>query len=115
MIAKILEYGRDTLRPNETSALSMQSPTEACKDVSSKEHYAHVRNLNAGQRKTAMHICAWCNKVFNSGPGGTCKSHVINIIHRDIMFFFQKIEGEADKPLVLLTAPTSLQLSTFLE
>ena len=53
-------------------------------------------------------------KVFLSGPGGTGKSHCINLIHRDVNYFFRllnnNIYGQTkikdDKPLILLTAPT---------
>ena len=46
-------------------------------------------------------------RIFLSGPGGTGKSHVINLIRRDVIHFFQ-LTGmvEPDQPLVLLTAPT---------
>ena len=53
-------------------------------------------------------------RVFFSGPGGTGKSHCINLIHRDVNYFFRllnnniygKTKIEDDKSLILLTAPT---------
>ena len=52
-------------------------------------------------------------KVFLSGPGGTGKSHCINLIHRDVNYFkllnnniYGQTKIEDDKPLILLTAPT---------
>ena len=53
-------------------------------------------------------------KVFLSGPGGTGKSHCINLIRRDVNYFFRLLNNntygqtkiEDDKPLIHLTAPT---------
>ena len=53
-------------------------------------------------------------KVFLSGLGGTGKSHCINLICRDVNYFFRLLNNniygqtkiEDDKPLILLTAPT---------
>ena len=81
--------------------LSMQYTMEAQKDImSSHEYRDNVRNLNSGQRKIIMYNRAWCKAavialkkgqmlngyhIFLSGPGGTGKSHVINLIRRDII------------------------------
>ena len=69
-----------------------------------------------------MYNRAWCKaaviaarkgQVINgyhlilSGPGGTGRSHVINLICRDVIRFFQLMgKVKPDDPLVLLTAPT---------
>ena len=45
-------------------------------------------------------------KYFH-GPGGTGKSHVIKLIHRDVIYFFQQtLKSKPNEPLVFLTAPT---------
>ena len=83
----------------------MQYTIEAQKDIMSSSQYReHVRKLNPGQRKIIMYNRAWCKAaavslkkgeqlngyhIFLSGPGGTGKSHVINLIRRDIIYFFQ--------------------------
>ena len=105
------------------SKLSMQYTMEAQKDIMSPHDYReHIRNLNSGQRKIIMYNRAWCKAaiialrkgqlpngyhIFLSGPGGTGKSHVINLIRRDVIHFFQLTgKVDPDDPLVLLTAPT---------
>ena len=101
----------------------MQYTKEAHRDIMPPSEYReHMRNLNPGQRQIVMYNRSWCKaavvalkkgeilngyRIFLSGPGGTGKSHVINLIHRDVIYFFQltgKVEPE--DPLVLLTAPT---------
>ena len=103
--------------------ISMLYTREACKDIMSPTDYRNcMRNLNPGQRQIVMYNRAWCKAatvalkqgksingyhIFLSGPGGTGKSHIIHLIRRDVIHFFQ-LTGivEPDKPLVLLTAPT---------
>ena len=47
--------------------------------------------------------------MFLNGSGGTGKSHVIKLIHHDVVHFLQQsLKLQPDEPLVLLTAPTGL-------
>ena len=120
----------DSLLDNENSdekqyksKLSMKYTVEARKDIMTQSEYRkHMRNLNSGQKQIVMYNRAWCKAavvamrkgkslngyhIFLSGPGGTGKSHVINLVRRDIIHFFQLTRKvEPDDPLVLLTAPT---------
>lgn len=119
----MLENGNgDPDTERTVSVLSMQYTKEAQKDImSASEYRANMRKLNAGQRKIVMYNRAWCKeavrkirngekvtgyKIFLSGRGGTGKSHVINLIRRDVIYFLRFTDVEPDKPLVLLTAPT---------
>ena len=46
-------------------------------------------------------------KIFLSGQGGTDKSHVIKLIHRDLIYFLQQtLKPKPIEPLVLFPAPT---------
>ena len=113
----------DKQRHTHKNWLSMQYTMEAHKDIMSPSQYReHLRNLNSGQRQIVMYNRAWCKaavithkkgksinsyRIFLSGPGGTGKSHVINLIRRDVKYFSQLTgKVEPDDPLVLLTAPT---------
>ena len=106
----------------EHNSLSQLNARESHKPRKKMGKYCkNVRNLNPGQWKIAMFNCAWCRvaahaihlgkltdgyKIFLSGPRGTGKSHVIKLIHRDVINFFQQtLKPEPDEPLVLLTAP----------
>ena len=79
--------------------------------------------LSTSQKQIVMYNRQWCKATIRalrkkeqppnayqiclSGPGGTGKSHVINLIQRDILFFFSKSQYIVpDDPLVLLTAST---------
>ena len=69
---------------------------EARKEIMSPKEYRDcMRNLNPGQRKIVIYNKAGCKaaivalkrgkelngyRIFLSGPGGTGKSHVINLI-----------------------------------
>ena len=54
-------------------------------------------------------------KIFLSSPGGTGKIHVIKLIHRDVIYFFQKtLKPKPDQPLVLLTVPTGSAIFQYL-
>ena len=81
----------------------------------------HVRNLNPHQQNNVIFNCVWRKaavaiclgklihgyKISLSGPGGTGKSHVSKLIHRDVIDFSQQtLKSEPDGPLVLLTVPT---------
>ena len=93
----------DKQRHTHKSWLSMQYTMEAHKDIMSPSQYGeHLRNLNPGQRQIVMYNRAWCKaaviahkkgksinpyRVFLSGPGGTGKCHVINLIRRDVIYF----------------------------
>ena len=44
---------------------------------------------------------------FSKLPGGTGKSHVVHLIHRDMSHFFKHtVKSNDDQPIVLITAPT---------
>ena len=120
IVMKIMEC---TENEKFKSTLGLQYTMEACKDIMSPSQYReNVRKLNPGQRNIVMYNIAWCKAAVTaarkgqaingyhlilSGPGGTGKSHVINLIHRDVIHFFQLTgKVEPDDPLVLLTAPT---------
>ena len=63
---------------------------------------ACIRSLHDGTKPPSY-------KVFLNGPGGTGKSHIIKLIHRDVIYFLQKtMKVEPDQPVVLLTAPPGL-------
>ena len=48
-------------------------------------------------------------KWYLGGPGGTGKSHVIQLIRWGVIYFLQQtMKVQPDEPLVLLTAPTGL-------
>ena len=80
----------------DTCELGLQYTMEVCKDIMSPSQYrGNVRKLNPGQRKIVMYNRAWCKgaviaarkgqaingyHLILSGPGGTGKSHVINLI-----------------------------------
>ena len=69
-----------------------------------------------------MYCRSWCKKyihnyrngkkvdgfrIFLSGSGGTGKSHVVKMIHRDMCHLLRNIVNpEPDQPLVLITAQT---------
>ena len=92
--------------------------------MSHSEHCMHIHGLNDGQWEIFMYNCAWCKKsvinlwnglplngykIYLGGPGGTGKSHVIKLIHWDVIYLLQQsMRVQLDKPLVLLTAPTGL-------
>ena len=87
-----------------------------------QDYCRHVCNLNTDQCHIVMYSRAWCksyinavrhgenqegHKLFLSGPGGTGKSHVVNLIQRDMSHFFKHtVKPDDDQPIVLITAPT---------
>jgi hypothetical protein len=112
-----------------SSQLSKKYIMEAQKELlTTKEYCASFRMLNMKQKQLMLYIRQWCKnslkclkagknvdpfRIFLSGPGGTGKSHVIKMIHRDINYFFRlyvnmfRNEYAAiENPLVLLTAYT---------
>ena len=80
-----------------------------------------MRSLNNEQCHIVMYNRAWCKsaisslrygsrvngyKIFLSGPGGTGKSHVIQMIEHDMTNMFKHtINPGDDQPIVLITAP----------
>ena len=90
--------------------------------LSTRQYKDMFRTLNKEQREFVLYNRQWCKDsiaavregkqitpyhVFLSGPGGTGKSHVISMVHRDINHFFRQAGiGSDDDPLVLLTAFT---------
>ncbi len=76
--------------------------------LSNKEYNRCFRSLNTEQQEAVVYNRLWCKRyiaaknkgesfpaycLFISGPGGTGKSHVIKMIHRDIQYFF-KIDSD---------------------
>ena len=46
-------------------------------------------------------------RIFISGPGGTGKTFIVNMIKWDIPYFLKSVvKAGDDQPLVLITAPT---------
>ena len=92
--------------------------------MSHSEYCMHMHSLNDGQWAIVMYNRAWCKKsvinlwnglplngykIYLGGPGGTGKSHVIKLIHWDVIYFLQQsMRVQPDEPLVLLTAPARL-------
>ena len=89
----------------ETS-LSLKYRFEAEKDfVSSEEYCKMMRSLNKEQKEIVMFNRTWIKEsickmkrggepesyqIFLSGPGGSGKSHVIKMIHRDNVKFYRQ-------------------------
>ena len=113
------------------SGLGRMYTKESHKDLlTTKQYNKNFRELNCEQREAVLFNRNWCKKsiialkcdqtipayqLFLSGPGGTGKSHVIQMIHRDIKYFFNLYNSphtnifsatSGDDPLVLLTAFT---------
>ena len=96
------------------SPLSLKYKAEAIKDTMSAEEYCvMMRNLNEEQREIVMFNRRWMKetivklkrgeipesyKIFLSGPGGTGKSYVINMIRYDNVKLFRRfyISSEDD-------------------
>ncbi len=97
--------------------------------LSNKEYNKCFRSLNKEEKEAVLFNHIWCKKcivaknngecypgykLFVSGPGGTGKSHVIKMIHRDIQYFFKLEDNQIETdpyqshmdPRVLLTAFT---------
>ena len=107
--------GYDTLSQLYTSAAKHQH-------MSLKEYCANMRLLNEEQRHIVMYNRAWCKsyiqalrkgtnvkpyRIFISGPGGTGKTFIVNMIKRDIPYFLKSVVNAGDdQPMVLVTAPT---------
>ena len=88
------------------SSLSLKYKFEAHKDVLSCEEYCKMmRSLNKEQREIVMFNRSWVKEciskmrkgddpesyqIFLSGPGGSGKSHVIKMIHRDNVKFYRR-------------------------
>ena len=87
-----------------------------------QDYCSRMRSLNTKQRDIVMYNRAWCKsyidsmrhgqklhgyRVFLSGSGGNGKSHVLQLIQRDICYMLNHtINPDDDQPLVLITAPT---------
>ena len=114
----------DTVKPKKTN-LSQLYRREATKgNMTNEAYYACLQALNNKQHDIVIWNRMWCKnaiaarrigvkfpayKIFLSGSGGTGKSHVIRMLHRDIVHFFKPFTGpDIDQPLVLLTAPTGV-------
>ena len=90
--------------------------------MTNAEYHTHMRSLNNEQCHIVMYNRAWCEraitllrygsrvngyKIFLSGPGGTGKSHVIQMIEQDMANMFKHtVNPGDDQPIVLITAPT---------
>ena len=90
--------------------------------MTNAEYCTCMRSFNNEQCHIVMHSRASCKsaisslrygsrvnryKIFLSGPGGTGKSHVIQMIKQDMTNMFKHtINPGDDQPIVLITAPT---------
>ena len=90
--------------------------------MSFKEYCANMRLLNEEQQHIVMYNRAWCRsyiqalrkgtnvkpyRIFISGPGGTGKTFIVNMIKGDIPYFLKSVVNAGDdQPMVLVTAPT---------
>ena len=88
------------------SPLSLKYKFEAHKDILSNEEYCRMmRSLNQEQREIVLFNRCWIKEsitklkkgedpesyqIFLSGPGGSGKSHVIRMIHRDNVKFYRR-------------------------
>ena len=104
----------DEEKKDYESPLSLKYKAEALKDTMSAEEYCvMMRNLNEEQREIVMFNRKWMKecivkmkrgevpdsyKIFLSGPGGTGKSYVINMIRYDNVKLFRRfyISSEDD-------------------
>ena len=94
-------------------------------DISDDDLRHSVRSLNTEQRKAYNTVLTWCrNKVKNmnsikpekvdpiyiyiSGSGGTGKSHLIRNLYHTATKTFRHGQSNAEKPTVLLMAPTGV-------
>ena len=100
----------------------LYAKTPKRQDMSFQDYYRCVQILNKDQCHIVMYNSAWCKsyinavrhgenqegyRIFLSGPGGTGKSHVVHLIHRDMSYFFKHtVKPDDDQPIVLITAPT---------
>ena len=91
-------------------------------DMNFQDYYRHVCTLNTDQHYIVMYNRAWCKsnvnasrhgekqegyRMFQSGPGGTGKSHVVHLIQRDMSHFFKHtVKPDDDQSIVLITVPT---------
>ena len=104
----------DEEKKDYESPLSLKYKAEALKDTMSAEEYCvMMRNLNEEQREIVMFNRKWIKecivkmkrgevpdsyKIFLSGPGGTGKSYVINMIQYNNVKLFRRfyISSEDD-------------------
>ena len=86
-------------KSKKDTPLSLKYKAEALKDIMSSEEYCFMmRNLNAEQREIVIFNRMWIKEsigkmkkgempesynIFLNGPGGSGKSYVIKMIHRD--------------------------------
>ena len=107
--------GCDTLSKLYASAAKNQN-------TSFKQYCTNMWALNEEQRHIVMYNRLWCKdyiqairrgshvkpyRIFISGPGGTGKTFIVNMIKQDIPHFLKSVvRAEDDQPLVLITAPT---------
>ena len=115
----------DSTDSRKDNSLGSLYAKEARKNVMCNAEYrSNMRQLNEQQREIVMYNRRWCKqyvhsmrsgkqipgfRVFLGGPGGCGKSHVINMIRRDTIYFLQQTMNlSPDEPIVLLTAPTGL-------
>ena len=90
-------------------------------DMTFCEYCTQIRSLNTEQCHIVMYNRVWCKsyinavrhntnvtgyRIFLSGPGGTGKSHVLQLIKRDMIYFvWNVVNADDDQPIVLMTAP----------
>ena len=117
--------GQHNINDSRKNKMSRLFEREACKDIMcNSDYHKHLRNLNDGQCTIVMSNRLWCKTYVHKlregkvhkgytwylgGPGGVGKSHVIQLIRWDMIYFLQQtMNVQPDEPLVLLTAPTGL-------
>jgi hypothetical protein len=117
------EYFTDNTIGDGRALLGQMYVVEAKKvPMTTPEYNCNYLLLNAEQKAIVDFNREWCKKAVRAmrtgsappeayrvhlgGPGGTGKSFVINLCHRDVLHLFQNCKLTPDNPLVLRTAPT---------
>ena len=114
--------GHDNTRNTRDTLCMLYAKAAKRQDMNFQDYCRHVHNLNTDQCHIVMYNRAWCKSCINavrhgenqkgyrislSGPGGTGKSHVVQLIQRDMSPFFKHtVKPDDDQPIVLITAPT---------
>ena len=112
----------DKSHKTQDPLLKLYTATTKHQHMSFGDYCKNMHSLNEEQKHIVMFNQLWCKdyinalktckwkepyRIFISGPGGTGKSFIVNMIHHDIYYFLKNvIWAEDDQPLVLKTAPT---------
>ena len=119
-ILRFLQYDKNDEK--NTDALGQKYLIEAKKiPMTTPEYIKQYAVLNQQQKIIVDYNRRYCKayvkahrngtqlpepyRVFLSGPGGTGKSHIINLIHRDLLHMFRNCNIGEEEVLVLKTAP----------